>query len=451
MRLLVSVPLVLARRFRDRRFGVACACGDTSARGAPRSADTVREYRGSYATGFEVSWFRPCEAERGDDTWWVTLTERRAAPARQPGEKVTGRPRAVFVRWRGTDQPEDAGGRGPHGARLALHARHRDAADEARRMKRGARRRRPRAVGAARRARCYHAHAPGPLLRQHRRAMPRPADRSEAISHRSSRCTSRIEPRGGAGSRRIMRRRPGIWLVFDRKSSRPDRLAYVDAVEEALCYGWIDSTVRSLDDTRYVQLMTPRKPKSTWARTNKAARRAAHRAGVDGRGGTRLDRARQGERLVGEPGRGGVARRPRRSREGASRAAGRLEKLRRASHRRRGRATCTGSVGRCAPRRVRSGSPTWRSLPNRNRGPGTSRQSPRRRRSVARRARPRSAAATPAKVVSRAKTAKSAKSAKSAKTAKTAKAAKTCEGCEDREDCEATTRRPRRAAKRRAR
>ena len=63
---------------------------------------------------------------------------------------------------------------------------------------------------------------------------------------------------------------PGIWLVFDKKSSRADRLAYVDAVEEALCYGWIDSTVRTLDDARYVQLMAPRKPKSTWAATNKA-------------------------------------------------------------------------------------------------------------------------------------------------------------------------------------
>jgi uncharacterized protein YdeI (YjbR/CyaY-like superfamily) len=62
---------------------------------------------------------------------------------------------------------------------------------------------------------------------------------------------------------------PGIWLVFDKTSSRPDRLKYVDAVEEALCYGWIDSTVRTLDDARYVQLMMPRKPKSTWARTNK--------------------------------------------------------------------------------------------------------------------------------------------------------------------------------------
>jgi uncharacterized protein YdeI (YjbR/CyaY-like superfamily) len=64
-------------------------------------------------------------------------------------------------------------------------------------------------------------------------------------------------------------RSPGIWLVFDRKSSRPERLAYGDAVEEALCFGWIDSLVNKLDDTRYVQLFTPRKPKSTWSRSNK--------------------------------------------------------------------------------------------------------------------------------------------------------------------------------------
>jgi len=64
-------------------------------------------------------------------------------------------------------------------------------------------------------------------------------------------------------------RSPGIWLVFDKKSSRPDRLAYGDAVEEALCFGWIDSLVRAIDDARYVQLFTPRKPKSTWSRANK--------------------------------------------------------------------------------------------------------------------------------------------------------------------------------------
>ncbi|MDB4883803.1 MAG: hypothetical protein JWL95_2569 [Gemmatimonadetes bacterium] len=62
---------------------------------------------------------------------------------------------------------------------------------------------------------------------------------------------------------------PGIWLVYDRKSSRVDRLAYVDAVEEALCFGWIDSLAKSLDDARYMQLFTPRRPRSTWSRVNK--------------------------------------------------------------------------------------------------------------------------------------------------------------------------------------
>ena len=58
-----------------------------------------------------------------------------------------------------------------------------------------------------------------------------------------------------------------MWLVFLKGAER--QLPYADSVEEALCYGWIDSTLRSLDDARYMQLFTPRKPKSTWARTNK--------------------------------------------------------------------------------------------------------------------------------------------------------------------------------------
>lgn len=62
---------------------------------------------------------------------------------------------------------------------------------------------------------------------------------------------------------------PGVWLVFDRATHRKDRLPYADAVEEALCVGWIDSTVRPLSDTQYCQLFTPRKPKSTWSKLNK--------------------------------------------------------------------------------------------------------------------------------------------------------------------------------------
>ncbi len=47
-------------------------------------------------------------------------------------------------------------------------------------------------------------------------------------------------------------------------------LSYDGAVEEALCFGWIDSTMRAMDDGRFRQLFTPRRPGGTWARTNKA-------------------------------------------------------------------------------------------------------------------------------------------------------------------------------------
>jgi uncharacterized protein YdeI (YjbR/CyaY-like superfamily) len=62
---------------------------------------------------------------------------------------------------------------------------------------------------------------------------------------------------------------PGIWLVFNKKSSGKASISYNDAVEEALCFGWIDSTMNPIDDASYMQLFTPRKPKSGWARTNK--------------------------------------------------------------------------------------------------------------------------------------------------------------------------------------
>src|SRR5260221_9557823 len=61
----------------------------------------------------------------------------------------------------------------------------------------------------------------------------------------------------------------GIWLVFDKKTAREDRLKYGDAVEEALCFGWIDSTLNPIDHAQYMQLFTPRKPKSGWSKLNK--------------------------------------------------------------------------------------------------------------------------------------------------------------------------------------
>jgi uncharacterized protein YdeI (YjbR/CyaY-like superfamily) len=61
----------------------------------------------------------------------------------------------------------------------------------------------------------------------------------------------------------------GVWVASWRKSGGRQPVAYEDLVEEAICFGWIDSTVNILDDERALQLMTPRKPKSGWTRLNR--------------------------------------------------------------------------------------------------------------------------------------------------------------------------------------
>ena len=60
-----------------------------------------------------------------------------------------------------------------------------------------------------------------------------------------------------------------IWLVYYRKQAGKPRIPYNDAVEEALCFGWIDSITKNLDQERYVQRFTPRKPQSKFSQTNK--------------------------------------------------------------------------------------------------------------------------------------------------------------------------------------
>ncbi len=62
---------------------------------------------------------------------------------------------------------------------------------------------------------------------------------------------------------------PGVWLCSWRAPTGRPRCPYPEVVEEALCFGWIDSTVNLLDDDRGLQLVTPRKPKSTWTRLNR--------------------------------------------------------------------------------------------------------------------------------------------------------------------------------------
>ena len=51
-----------------------------------------------------------------------------------------------------------------------------------------------------------------------------------------------------------------IWLVYPKKSSGKKRIPYNDAVEEALCFGWIDSTIKSFDKDKTIQRFSPRNP-----------------------------------------------------------------------------------------------------------------------------------------------------------------------------------------------
>jgi len=60
-----------------------------------------------------------------------------------------------------------------------------------------------------------------------------------------------------------------IWLVYFKKHTGKPRVPYDDAVEEAICFGWIDSIVRTIDDETYMQKFTPRKAKSNWSESNK--------------------------------------------------------------------------------------------------------------------------------------------------------------------------------------
>jgi uncharacterized protein YdeI (YjbR/CyaY-like superfamily) len=62
---------------------------------------------------------------------------------------------------------------------------------------------------------------------------------------------------------------PGIWLIYYKVKSGKTSIRYSEAVKEALCFGWIDSKVKSLDEDRYQQIFTPRKPKSVWSKLNK--------------------------------------------------------------------------------------------------------------------------------------------------------------------------------------
>ena len=61
----------------------------------------------------------------------------------------------------------------------------------------------------------------------------------------------------------------GIWLIIYKQNSKTPNLTWSEAVEESLCFGWIDSVKKSIDSEKYRQYFTKRKSKSTWSKINK--------------------------------------------------------------------------------------------------------------------------------------------------------------------------------------
>lgn len=92
----------------------------------------------------------------------------------------------------------------------------------------------------------------------------------------------------------------GVWLVTWKKAANRPRVDYDAAVEEALCFGWVDSRSKAVDDLRTSLWFTPRTPRSSWSESNVArferleaaglmtdAGRACYRTGTDGNGSSR--------------------------------------------------------------------------------------------------------------------------------------------------------------------
>jgi uncharacterized protein YdeI (YjbR/CyaY-like superfamily) len=78
-----------------------------------------------------------------------------------------------------------------------------------------------------------------------------------------------------------------VWLIFHKQHTGLASVAYAEAVDEALCFGWVDSLIKRLDDSRYARKFTPRKADSRWSTTNRkryAALKASGKlnpAGID--------------------------------------------------------------------------------------------------------------------------------------------------------------------------
>jgi uncharacterized protein YdeI (YjbR/CyaY-like superfamily) len=71
-----------------------------------------------------------------------------------------------------------------------------------------------------------------------------------------------------------------VWLVFAKTHTKIPSPSYEEAVEEALCFGWIDGLIKSIDDGFHMRAFTPRKPRSFWSPSNRARAARLMKAGL---------------------------------------------------------------------------------------------------------------------------------------------------------------------------
>jgi uncharacterized protein YdeI (YjbR/CyaY-like superfamily) len=85
-----------------------------------------------------------------------------------------------------------------------------------------------------------------------------------------------------------------VWLIYHKKKTTITTLQWSDAVDEALCFGWIDSKRIALDDARFMQFFTKRKPQGTWSKINKEKIKQLIAAGLMTKAGYEsIERAKQ--------------------------------------------------------------------------------------------------------------------------------------------------------------
>jgi hypothetical protein len=90
-----------------------------------------------------------------------------------------------------------------------------------------------------------------------------------------------------------------VWLMISKKHAGTPSITLQEAMQEAICFGWIDSQMQPIDEERYALRFTPRRKTSNWSERNKGWGREAHRRRTDDGGRAREDRGSQAERPVG--------------------------------------------------------------------------------------------------------------------------------------------------------